>query len=223
MNIKKNTLLMHLEGFTLAEVLITLVIIGVIAAMTIPTLMKNTQNQELVTGLKKAHSTLSQALINMAKNNDSTPGDYSFLNNSNFIDEFAKVTNFVKKCTSNTDCFNSNLRTDGKYKYLNGGNTEITEGKSIITADGQILTFATSFGASFGLSAEDNTNCVGRIAIDVNGHKGPNITGRDLFLFYVINGKGIVPAGAENTSTCSKTSSGIGCTAKVIRENAMNY
>lgn len=50
------------SGFTLAEVLITLVIIGVIAAMTIPTLMNNTNSQEYRTGIKKAISMLNQAI-----------------------------------------------------------------------------------------------------------------------------------------------------------------
>ena len=49
------------KGFTLAEVLITLVIIGVIASMTIPTLMNNTNKQEYVSRLKKTYSTLAQA------------------------------------------------------------------------------------------------------------------------------------------------------------------
>ncbi|MBQ3641415.1 type II secretion system protein [bacterium] len=49
-------------GFTLAEVLITLVIIGVIAAMTVPTLMNNTQGQEYKSALKKAISAANQAL-----------------------------------------------------------------------------------------------------------------------------------------------------------------
>ena len=49
-------------GFTLAEVLITLVIIGVIAAMTVPTLMNNTQGQENKTAFKKAISSMNQAL-----------------------------------------------------------------------------------------------------------------------------------------------------------------
>lgn len=49
-------------GFTLAEVLITLVIIGVIAAMTVPTLMNNTNAQEYRSALKKAISGLNQAL-----------------------------------------------------------------------------------------------------------------------------------------------------------------
>ena len=49
-------------GFTLAEVLITLVIIGVIAAMTVPTLMNNTNAQEFRSALKKAVSGANQAL-----------------------------------------------------------------------------------------------------------------------------------------------------------------
>ena len=49
-------------GFTLAEVLITLVIIGVIAAMTVPTLMNNTNSQEFRSALKKAISGANQAL-----------------------------------------------------------------------------------------------------------------------------------------------------------------
>ena len=49
-------------GFTLAEVLITLVIIGVIAAMTVPTLMNNTNAQEYRSALKKAIAGVNQAL-----------------------------------------------------------------------------------------------------------------------------------------------------------------
>ncbi|MDD3238016.1 MAG: type II secretion system protein [Candidatus Gastranaerophilales bacterium] len=50
------------KAFTLAEVLITLVIIGVIAAMTIPSLLNNTNKEETKTAVKKAYSALSQAI-----------------------------------------------------------------------------------------------------------------------------------------------------------------
>ena len=49
-------------AFTLAEVLITLGIIGVVAALTLPALIQNNRNKELQTGLKKAYSVISQAL-----------------------------------------------------------------------------------------------------------------------------------------------------------------
>lgn len=52
-------------GFTLAEVLITLGIIGIVAAMTIPTLISNTNCQKFKTGFKKNLSALNQ----MAKMN----------------------------------------------------------------------------------------------------------------------------------------------------------
>ena len=65
--------LMKNKGFTMAEVLITLGIIGVVAAMTLPTLINNNRNKALETGLKRSYSVLSQALdmctmLRMAKN-----------------------------------------------------------------------------------------------------------------------------------------------------------
>lgn len=51
-------------GFTLAEVLITLGIIGVIAALTLPSLIQKKQTKELETGLKVAYSLINQAIIN---------------------------------------------------------------------------------------------------------------------------------------------------------------
>ena len=51
------------SGFTLAEVLITLGIIGVVAAMTMPTLMNSTNGAQNRTAYKKALSVLSQAVV----------------------------------------------------------------------------------------------------------------------------------------------------------------
>ena len=50
------------HGFTLAEVLITLLIIGIVAALTIPSVISNYQQQEFKTGLKKAVSVLNEAI-----------------------------------------------------------------------------------------------------------------------------------------------------------------
>ena len=56
-------------GFTLAEVLITLGIIGVVAAMTMPTLINSTQGAQYKTAFKKSLTVLSQAVVmNIALN-----------------------------------------------------------------------------------------------------------------------------------------------------------
>jgi len=77
-----------LQGFTLAEILITLVIIGVIVAATIPTLINNTQKKEFVAGLKKANSTLTQAVYKIGLSKGYPVGDYSFFNELDFADVF---------------------------------------------------------------------------------------------------------------------------------------
>ena len=53
------------KGFTLAEVLITLGIIGVVAAMTMPTLINNINNKQNIAALKKAYSLISQAGVDV--------------------------------------------------------------------------------------------------------------------------------------------------------------
>ena len=51
----------YLTAFTLAEVLVTLGIIGVVSAMTVPTLMQNYQRQSYVTQLHKVYNEVQQA------------------------------------------------------------------------------------------------------------------------------------------------------------------
>ncbi|MBR1754238.1 prepilin-type N-terminal cleavage/methylation domain-containing protein, partial [bacterium] len=57
----RRSLLVPLRGFTLAEVLITLGIIGVVAALTIPTLMQQHRRHVVETKFKEAVSILKQA------------------------------------------------------------------------------------------------------------------------------------------------------------------
>ena len=75
--------MMKKHGFTLAEVLITLVIIGIIAAMTLPSLLGGTNKQEIKTGLQKSVSALSQAItLHYALTGD----DFSTLNTTSVLD-----------------------------------------------------------------------------------------------------------------------------------------
>ena len=70
---------MFKKGFTLAEVLITLLIIGIVAALTIPSVISNYQQQEFKTGLKKAVSVLNEAIQTNIAQEGETPYDNSNL------------------------------------------------------------------------------------------------------------------------------------------------
>ncbi len=154
-------------GFTLAEVLITLVIIGVIAAMTVPTLMNNTNAQEYRSALKKAIAGLNQALtLNYALEGLSA-NDYS--------DGAALVNEVFKKRMS---------VIDGETSFTNTSTCDASD--VFTTADGMVFCVKGFQGNENG---DDQTSACNtyntkpcttggsdgaNIWIDVNGSKKPN-------------------------------------------------
>ena len=184
-------------GFTLAEVLITLGIIGVVAAMTIPTLISNTNGAQFKTAYKKALSTLNQAvLMNLAM--DDT--DFSTLN----ADADGSIPNGsmsqllgarMQSATEITDTYFANgdvvvpavtanctaaLIADEDHDCHGQQTTDtyvISPSVTYTATDAKVFSFAdgTSFG--FRIAAADcrdnnHANCTG--FIDVNGANNPN-------------------------------------------------
>lgn len=148
------------KGFTLAEVLITLVIIGVIAAMTIPTLINSTNQQEFRVGLKKAISTVNQAMsLNYALEGKSI-GD-SDLNSSELV-----VQNLFRKRMSVI----STATTD--VAFATSSDVTPSSNNIFYTADG--MRFAVNVSGNAGYDQDVNEYYYGYLLIDVNGDKGPN-------------------------------------------------
>ena len=160
-------------GFTLAEVLITLVIIGVIAAMTVPTLMQNTNSQEFRSALKKAISTVNQALTLHYALTSQTANDYS--NGSNLMTGlFTQRLSVLQNSVGTTD--------------LKFTNTTACQGAVFVTADGIMYCINSDFSNNTGTDSDTspcnsyNTKpCTGsggagkpNMWIDVNGKKGPD-------------------------------------------------
>lgn len=144
-------------GFTLAEVLITLGIIGVVAAMTIPTLMNQTGQVAFKTGMKKAVSVFNQAItMSVALDNS----DFSILSTGtttgSIFNMFNTKMNVVKTTTSgDTQLGTPAFRNSSNYiLYFN---------------DGMAMTFPQ---AAANCTAPRQTNC--QIVVDVNGLKQPN-------------------------------------------------
>ena len=122
---------MKFKGFTLAEVLITLAIIGIVAALTIPSVISNYQQQEFKTGLKKAVSVLNEAIqINIAQDGE-TPYE-----NSNLFNYLQRHTSVLNKLENYYTCYDN----DGNFKNSNGetycGGIGETSNNVFYTADG---------------------------------------------------------------------------------------
>lgn len=85
-------------GFTLAEVLITIVVLGVISAMTITVLIPNMQKQRLSTQLRSFHSRINQALrSSYVKNGEIAElprSDYSYAQNVAWLETY--ITPFMR-------------------------------------------------------------------------------------------------------------------------------
>lgn len=225
------------KAFTLAEVLITLGIIGVVAAMTLPTLINKQDEKARITSLKKAYTVLNQAFM-MAYEKEGTPdtwsdGNWIGANGAQII--FEKVVPFlkiIKKCdnTNTKQCFAA------KYYTINNDGNKVVEtsdingfsGSSIVLADGQSIFFYFPSSACNTVTG-DIKNICGHIKIDVNGAKKPNIYGEDLFMFYITT-SGIIPYGMatevpEQNSFkehCLEKQQN-GCAAWVVYNDNMDY
>jgi len=200
------------KGFTLAEVLITLGIIGVVAALTIPTLMANYQKMQYVAGLKKAYAEVNEAIKLMA-NDGGCPDDLSCAwssaatGTSTLGNAFKKYFKLSKDCGSfnspgdeSSKCFSESIswNIDGS-----GGRSGVHDWSfyHFITADGFGIALGgdsllcdsnQDFSGATNPHLDNLSSVCGEIYIDVNGLKGPNNLGRDIFGFFIANGKGPV-------------------------------
>ncbi len=188
---------MKIKGFTLAEVLITLAIIGVVAAISIPSVISNSQQQEFKTGLRKAVSVLNSAItMNMALDGE-TPYDnantYGFLMKHMAVIKSTTLRSkeFYTLNKSGTTYENAAFyTTDGMRFELRNGLAQynahpLYEDTKIYLCTGCLLgsdsiyyveNTACKGCGSYGLNSNsDNTTkppCL--IMVDVNGDKRPN-------------------------------------------------
>lgn len=148
------------KGFTLAEVLITLVIIGVIAAMTIPTLMNSTNQQEFRVGLKKAISAVNQAVsLNYALEGKSI-GDTDLDSSAGVVANlFQKRMSVISTATSDV-------------AFATSSDVTPSTDNVFYTADG--MRYAVNVSSSATFDTDANEYYYGYLLIDVNGDKGPN-------------------------------------------------
>lgn len=181
----KNNTLNKQYGFTLAEILITLGIIGIIASITIPALINLINEANYKSLYRKAYATISQALL--SAQNDSTLVPFSGTNGGiglqdNFL-AMKSCFNISKECTTSNlyDCWN-------------------TSGESFRSEETGVFSFVDNSGMAWRTRNTDKDLSTPIILVDTNGGKNPNKYGQDRFPFcfsntgnsyaggYIING-----------------------------------
>ena len=163
------------KGFTLAEVLVTLGIIGVVSAMTVPTLMQNYQRKSYVTQLHKVYNEVQQALLQYQTDRNAVDLKEAGLVGADaqiaFVKKYFKV---VQDCGENlTPCFSNS------YKKLAGTTATVSDADNyFVLANGSAI-------ATTSKTTINSNNLVMEVWVDVNGQQGPNIIGRDHFIMYI--------------------------------------
>ena len=172
-------------GFTLAEVLITLGIIGVVAAITIPGLMTKCKELQYRTTYKKVYSSLNQAL-KYAQEDDgidltlsATSSVEGVSNSENVGKIFKYLSRYYKAATT---CFSNNadkcwVCDEGEAGYLYKG------APNWLGCAKYSYSFVDANGVAYYLYSIREYP----IVIDVNGNRKPNQLGRDRFVMYFGN------------------------------------
>lgn len=175
------------KGFTLAEILITLGIIGIVAAITLPILINQYQKQVVLNRLKKTYSALAQAIVQSeSENEEMIYWGLSNMGHMSSWSEYKKLLEpYVKKyfipyLNIGIDCgYECSAMKEIKVYTLSGiarnWYSPWSGGYVLFLNDGTILNFWADNSAG-------NMQTLG-IDIDVNGLQKPNTYGKDIFVF----------------------------------------
>ncbi len=152
------------RGFTIAEVLISLAVIGVIAAITLPALNTNVVKSQLEVQTRKFYTQFTKALDLYKLDNDTNVLTGMDFDSADFV---KKYFNVVRECTKSEDCYAK--------QYATQINTLFTprwfvKGNTFELADGAVFTLA---------SYDEDESQALDLDFDVNGKKGPNKVGYD--------------------------------------------
>lgn len=170
-------------AFTLAEVLITLGIIGVVATLTLPNVMSNYAKKSQVTQLQRTVNAISSAAANyMLENKVDSLAESNFAND---LDSFFKDYLGCISVIDNTKAFTAS------YKNMHGSSSL----GSNINADAKCGKLPT--GATICIFPDANKTDGYWVNADVNGNSAPNVDGRDVFGF-TLSYKGRIIANTED-------------------------
>ena len=157
----------------------TLGIIGVLSAITLPTLIQNYQKKSYVTQLHKVYNELQQAAQRYIIDNNAGNLREAGLTESGALTDFFKTYfKVINDCgTHQRPCFASN------YKKLSG---YVIGDVSVMPTNVTIIS-GVSIAADIADANAGGNSRIASFIVDINGKKGPNTAGRDLFVLGLYN------------------------------------
>ena len=178
-------------AFTLAEVLITLGIIGVVAALTLPTLIANYQKQVWVNQLKKTYATLNEGVKQIVASEGCTTLECAGMRSRWWGTDFSqsKVRDKFVKAFKLENVFTGNMPSNSIYNYtvydLSG--EEFGDFSDLLAVDEYFMIGTTPDGKILVFQVYGYLGPL--VIVDINGLKTPNTLGRDIFVFSMFDYK----------------------------------
>ncbi len=224
------------KAFTLAEVLMTLVILGVIASMTIPSLKKVSDEKAYVAGALKAYSELSSATKSLKRTEGPISMWTSYSSDNAASDVMKKYKTIMPSVGVPSDSYK--IQTLNNEDSSLGAGTFSNSNTTITAADGAIYNLAFVNDCN---SLKATSKACFRMVVDVNGAKDPNMIGVDVFAFDVMRNGDVNPAegkcppdkssssGSDDKNDDSDSAQneqeadGWGCTARLIKEKDISW
>lgn len=216
------------RAFTLAEVLVTLTIIGVVAAMTVNVLFSTTKEKDIIAKVKKNYSMFGQLMSHVKARGGDV--DMEVFDNDDaamkkWFDTYLKPRlNTMMVCYNTAGCWN----TGNTYAYNGNLVPYNITGKGIgantisaVLADGTFLLFdgfnASDMKNKLGLETNGRAGIIAYF--DVNGPKKPNTLGKDIFVMVYVTGKGMtVPYKNKEPDDCVPSGIGYSCIKQWLKK-----
>lgn len=178
-----------IKGFTLAEILITLMIIGILAILIIPQLIQSWEERATVTKVKTFYSRLTNAW-QLAAIENGEPRTWNLSHNYH-VPSTALAFNYLKPAMRilqiNANCGNCIVSEPIVYKNLSDNTLTLDNRFFAQLEDGSTMHLIFQGYIENGYKPCMDERVCGYLYYDVNGTKAPNVLGKDLFRFYLYN------------------------------------
>ena len=179
------------KAFTMAEVLVTIGIIGVVAAMTLNSLITTYQKQQTVAQLKKVYTTIEQAIKLSEVDNEAIKFWNFEQSASDFYNQY--IFPYMQKVGK------LNVRTGERIAYYRPNGLRETGFNPANSSE--VQAYSLPDGTTFFVRSLDNVGLTRKLVfIDLNGSRKPNTFGKDVFLYTISKDYGLVPYGYKGTS-----------------------